>query len=110
MKVYLCRRTRAFLNKEMDKNTREFYERLKEQLEQDTTWPSLYLYKFIIPAELGKIAEIRAIFDDTDAKITTRDSSGGKFTSVSIKVNMDSPDAVIEKYIEVSKVEGVISL
>jgi len=94
----------------MDKKTSEFYERLREQLQEDTSWPSLYLYKFIVPAELSKIAEIRAVFDNTDAQITTRDSSGGKFTSVSVKVNMDSPDAVIEKYIEVSKVEGVISL
>lgn len=94
----------------MDKKTKEFYDRLRDQLKEDTNWPSLYLYKFIVPAELDKIAEIRAIFDDTDAQITTRDSSGGKFTSVSIKVNMDSPQAVIDKYIEVSRVEGVISL
>lgn len=95
---------------DLDKKTQEFYARLKEQLEGDTEWPSLYLYKFIVPAKLDKIAEIRAIFDDTQANITTRDSSGGKFTSVSVKVEMDSPDAVIAKYIQVSEVEGVISL
>lgn len=94
----------------MDQKTQEFYARLREQLEGDTEWPSLYLYKFIVPASLEKIAEIRAVFDNTDAQILTRDSSGGKFTSLSIKVQMDSPDAVIEKYLEVSKVEGVISL
>lgn len=94
----------------LDKKTQEFYDRLREQLQDTTDWPSLYLYKFIIPAELAKIAELRAIFDNTEADITTRDSSGGKYTSVSIKVIMDSPDAVIEKYLEVSKIDGVISL
>jgi len=94
----------------LDKKATEFYKRLKNQLETDTSWPSIYLYKFIVPASLEKIAEIEVIFDGTNAEIKTRDSSKGKYTSLSIKVIMDSPDAVIQKYIEVSKVEGVISL
>lgn len=93
-----------------DKKTTEFYKRLKSQLETDTSWPSIYLYKFIVPANLEKIAEIESIFDGTNAEIKTRDSSKGTYTSLSIKVKMDTPDAVIQKYIEVSKVEGVISL
>ncbi|MAT89351.1 MAG: hypothetical protein CMC35_01560 [Flavobacteriaceae bacterium] len=95
---------------ENDKKTTEFYDRLRTQLSEDTTWPSPYLYKFIVPAELEKIAEIEAIFNGTDAEIQTRDSSKGNYTSVSIRVEMESPDAVIQKYLEVSKVEGVISL
>ncbi|WP_271424847.1 DUF493 family protein [Aequorivita sinensis] len=93
-----------------DKKTTEFYERLKEQLKGDTTWPSPYLYKFVVPADLEKIAEIRAVFDKTDAVINTRDSSKGTYTSISVKVTMSSPEEVVEKYLEVSKVEGVISL
>jgi len=95
---------------EQDKRTQEFYERLRSQLEEDTQWPSLYLYKFIVPAELEKIAEVRSVFDGSDAEIATRDSKKGNYTSVSVKVTMDSPEEVIEKYLEVSKVEGVISL
>lgn len=93
-----------------EKEIEEFYKRLKEQLVSDTTWPAEYYYKFIIPASLEKMAEIEAIFDGTDALITTRDSKTGKYTSLSIKVKLDSPDSVIEKYMEVSKIEGVISL
>ncbi len=87
-----------------------FYERLKQQLKEDTSWPTPYMYKFIVPASLEKIAEIEAVFNDMDATIQTRDSSKGNYTSVSIKVTMESPEAVVEKYLEVSKVEGVISL
>lgn len=90
--------------------TKEFYNRLREQLEGDTTWPAPYMYKFIVPSSLEKVAAIEAIFDGSNALITTRDSSKGTYTSVSIKVTMDNPDAVIEKYQEVSKIEGVISL
>ncbi|NND64298.1 MAG: DUF493 domain-containing protein [Flavobacteriaceae bacterium] len=93
-----------------DQKTKEFYDRLRLQLIEDTQWPSPYMYKFIVPAMLEKIAEIEAIFNDTNAEIQTRDSSKGTYTSVSIKVTMESPDAVIEKYLEVSQVEGVISL
>ncbi len=95
---------------DQDNNTTEFYERLKKQLEDDTTWPAPYLFKFIVPASLEKIAEIRAIFDGSAADINTRDSTKGTYTSVSIKVTMESPDAVVEKYLEVSNIEGVISL
>ncbi|MBX2828272.1 MAG: DUF493 domain-containing protein [Flavobacteriaceae bacterium] len=95
---------------ESNKKSTEFYERLREQLQEDTQWPAPYMFKFIVPADHGKIAEIEAAFDGTDAQISTRDSSKGTYTSVTIKVTMDSPDTVIEKYLEVSKVEGVISL
>ncbi|MEM7087815.1 MAG: DUF493 family protein, partial [Bacteroidota bacterium] len=79
-----------------------FYKRLREQLEEDTTWPSEYLYKFIIPASLEKLAEIEAIFDGSGANIQTRDSAKGTYTSISVKLHMESADAVIEKYLEVS--------
>jgi len=93
-----------------DKKEDAFYERLKEQLAGDTVWPAEYLYKFIVPSDLEKIAEINAAFDGMEAKIKTRDSSKGTYTSISVRVMMDSPETVIEKYREVSKVEGVISL
>lgn len=95
---------------EQDNNTKEFYARLKKHLEEDTSWPSPYLFKFIVPAELEKIAEIRAVFDHMDAEINTRDSAKGNFISISVKATLDSPDDVVGKYIEVSNVEGVISL
>jgi putative lipoic acid-binding regulatory protein len=93
-----------------DKSTTEFYKRLKTQLNEDASWPSIYLYKFIIPSSLENIAKIESVFDNSNAQISTRDSSKGTYTSVSIKVKMESPNAVIDKYIEVSKIEGVISL
>jgi putative lipoic acid-binding regulatory protein len=93
-----------------DDKSEQFYNRLREQLKNDTSWPSPYMYKFIVPASLEKIAEIEAVFNGKEAVIKTRDSSKGKYTSVSIEVTMESPDEVVEKYLEVSKVDGVISL
>ncbi|MEM9076498.1 MAG: DUF493 family protein [Bacteroidota bacterium] len=95
----------------MDQNkSDEFYGRLKEQLLDNSSWPSSYLYKFIVPTDEEKIEQINAIFDNTGAVIESKQSKKGTYTSISITVNMKDPDAVISKYKEVSAVEGVISL
>ncbi len=91
-------------------NTEEFYARLKEQLEASTAWPSNYLFKFIVPTDADKIAEIHSIFDNTGAVIESKQSKKGKYTSISITVNLKNPEAVIVKYKEVGLVKGVISL
>jgi putative lipoic acid-binding regulatory protein len=95
----------------MDKdNSKVFYNRLKKELLNTHTWPSDYLYKFIVPTNVEKIEQIQKIFDNTGAVIESKQSRKGKYTSISITVNLESADAVIEKYKEVSVVEGVISL
>lgn len=88
----------------------EFYLRLKEELLKSNSWPADYLYKFIVPTDRDKITQIEVIFDNTGAVIESRKSSKGKYTSLSIMVNLANPDEVIEKYKEVGLVEGVISL
>lgn len=94
-----------------DKKTDEFYAKLKVQLQETTTWPSEYLYKFIVLSDSHKIAEVEAIFNNMGAVINTIESKKGKYTSISINVSMNNPDAVIKKYLEVAEnVEGVISL
>jgi putative lipoic acid-binding regulatory protein len=87
-----------------------FYERLKEELLRTSSWPSVYLYKFIVPSEPVKIEQIGAIFNNTGAVIESRLSRNGKYTSLSITVDLDSPDEVIAKYRRVGEIEGVISL
>lgn len=94
----------------MDKNTEEFYERLKEELRTTSSWPSIYLYKFIVPTDTSKIIAVEEAFNNMGAVINTVQSKTGKFTSVSVNVNMESPEHVVEKYQEVSTIEGIISL
>ncbi len=88
----------------------DFYKRLKSQLEETTSWPSNYLYKFIVLSDPGKIKRIHQVFDNTGAVIDLKKSKKGKYTSVSITVNLKNPDEVIQKYKEVGTIEGVISL
>lgn len=94
----------------MDKKTEEFYIRLREELNNTSDWPTEYLYKFIVPTSLKKIEEVENAFDNIGAVIQTKQSKNAKYTAISINVMMESPEHVIEKYIEVSSVEGIISL
>ena len=57
-----------------------------------------------------KLKEIENIFNNMGAVMNSKPSSNGKYTSLSIYVKMDNPDIIIEKYKEVGKIEGVISL
>ncbi len=96
---------------EKESNPEEFYDKLRLQLEETNSWPSEYLYKFIVLTNVKKIEQIHFIFNDLGAVITTKKSKNGKYTSVSINVRMADPDAVIAKYKQVGEeVEGVISL
>jgi putative lipoic acid-binding regulatory protein len=93
------------------KKTEEFYNKLKVQLHETSSWPSEYLYKFIVPSEVSKIKKIEDLFDNLGAVINTKESGKGTYTSISINVQMKDPDALVAMYIEVTdQEEGVISL
>ncbi|WP_224483226.1 DUF493 family protein [Robertkochia aurantiaca] len=94
-----------------NKNDQEaFYKRLKGELAKSTQWPSLYMYKFIVPSDEQKILTIEKTFDNMGAVIDKKSSSNGNYTSISVKVTMEDPESVIAIYKEVGQVEGVISL
>ena len=88
----------------------EFYKRLKIQLADSTKWPSLYLYKFIVLTDDEKIRQVHEVFNNTGAVIDSKKSKKGKYTSLSISVNLKNPDEVIAKYKKVGEIDGVISL
>ncbi|MCK5825013.1 MAG: DUF493 family protein [Ichthyobacteriaceae bacterium] len=95
----------------MQQDRDAFYSNLKIQLEDTTKkWPTEYLYKFILPAIGNNTKIIEDIFNNTGAKISTRVSKTGKYTSYSIKIIMKSADDIIKKYRECEVIEGIVSL
>ena len=94
----------------MDKKTQEFYERLKEELDNANVWPAEYLFKFIVPTEDGNVEMVENAFNDMGAVIKTTKSKNAKFTSISVNVRMKSSQSIIDKYLEVSTIPGIISL
>ena len=87
-------------------STEKDIQSFREKLEAVTEWPSLYMFKFITPAE--KADEVAAIFPNHE--VLKRPSSNGNYISLTIKMMAPSADHIIEKYMETSKVEGIISL
>lgn len=94
----------------MDKKTEDFYIRLKEELANNSIWPTEYLFKFIVPSDTKRVKIVEDAFDEMGAVITTNQSKTGKYTSISISVLMKEPQSVIDKYQELATVEGIISL
>lgn len=94
----------------MDKKTEEFYERLKVELDNSNTWPAEYLFKFIVPTDDQKVEAVKNAFNCMGAVIKTTQSKTAKFTSLSVDVQMKSAQEIVDKYIEVSTIEGIVSL
>ena len=88
----------------------EFYENLKEKLEESLKFPSIYMFKFIVPGDLKKVAEVEALFNTKTSQVSTKQSSTGKFISVTAKEVMNSSLEIISKYREAEHIEGLISL
>lgn len=91
-----------------DKN--EFYAKLKNQLDETTSFPADYLYKFIVPSDANQVNEIQALFNNTGAVINTKKSKTGKYISVSIVLKVSNSDLVIAYYKKAEKIKGIISL
>jgi uncharacterized protein len=85
------------------------FDTLREHLTRDITWPSVYMFKFIAPAENRIFALLHDLFPH-QAEFTNRHSAGGKYVSITVKEMMLSADEVIERYQKASAIEGVIVL
>jgi putative lipoic acid-binding regulatory protein len=85
------------------------FESLRERLEE-LTYPSVYMFKFIVKSELQKIAQIEALFDPEKAEIIRKESSKGAFISITVKEVMLGTDEIIAIYQKASKINGVITL
>ena len=91
-----------------DKET--FYSKLKTTLEETSSFPSSYLYKFIVPSGGGQLEKVKDVFKELEVKMSTKVSRTGKYDSVSIEMQVDSADQVISIYKEMESIEGIISL
>ena len=85
------------------------FDTLREHLTRDISWPSVYMFKFIAPAENRIFALLHDLFPH-QAEFTNRHSAGGKYVSITVKELMLSVDEVIERYQKASAIEGVIVL
>lgn len=85
------------------------FEELRKKLNETQTYPSVYMFKFIMSAEHRKIALIENLFGN-DAEIYTKESDKGKYISITVKEVVMSTDELIDIYSKASDIEGVMFL
>jgi putative lipoic acid-binding regulatory protein len=78
----------------------------KEKLASSSTFPTRYLFKFIVPA--GKEPQIAALFPGEE--VLLKPSSGGKYISTTIHKWVDDADQILALYEKAATIEGLISL
>ncbi len=89
-------------------NTTDFNS-LKEQLLQSYNFPVVYVFKFIAPANSVSYHKLKALFAQ-EASLSEKESSGGKYVSITAKELMLTVDEIINRYKAAAQIEGVISL
>lgn len=78
----------------------------KDKLEEQSSFPTLYMFKFIVPS--GKEHEVANLLPNNE--MTLKVSAKGNYVSATIKAMMPSSDSIIEVYLQAAEIEGVISL
>ncbi|MGB0274265.1 MAG: DUF493 family protein [Flavobacteriaceae bacterium] len=87
-----------------------FYQRFRQQLLDTSSWPGVYVFKFIVPASGNAEETLNALFANHEVKISVRASSKGKYNSISVSGTFESPDIIIEKYKQAAKIPNIIQL
>ncbi len=89
--------------------TEEESERFKQKLSETMSFPSVYMYKFIIESANRNIALIENLFDE-EAEILTKESKAGKYISITAKQVVMSADEIISVYQKAAKIKGIMFL
>jgi putative lipoic acid-binding regulatory protein len=84
----------------------EWIDNFRKKLDEHHTWPSTYIFKFIVPAE--KVEEVKALFPEHTVR--EKISKEGKYIGVTIEAEMANSDAVIQYYVAASHIEGIVAL
>lgn len=98
------------LENNKNQNIDDFYLKFKEKLEETHSFPSVYIFKYIVPAEQSAIARLHSIFENSGGSISTRDSKNGKYTCMTIKVPVNDADDVVIYYRQAAAIEGIMML
>ncbi|AWW30513.1 DUF493 domain-containing protein [Echinicola strongylocentroti] len=78
----------------------------KEKLDEQTTFPALYMFKFIVPK--GKEDQVKELLPKHE--VVFKESAKGTYVSATIKAMMRDSEAIMAVYDRASKIEGIISL
>tara|TARA_B100000941_G_C28417726_1_gene507048 strand:- start:696 stop:956 length:261 start_codon:yes stop_codon:yes gene_type:complete len=81
-------------------------ELFKKKLEANHDFPCSYMFKFIVP--IRKKEALLNLLPKVDTKI--KRSTSNKFISITLNMEIESSDKVIDIYNQVYQVEGLIAM
>ncbi len=87
-----------------------FYDRLKEELEKNTDWPTKYMYKFIMPNKEENLEKVKKRFGNQKIDLKKNYSKTGKYVSVTVLTEEKDPESVINRYKSMEDIEGIVAL
>jgi hypothetical protein len=87
------------------KNLRE----LRNLLTESEKWPLLYMFKFNLPNQHGKVDKVVSMLPD-ESDISFKHTKSLRHVSVTCKAVMETPDDVITVTQNVTAIEGVMAL
>ena len=85
------------------------FNELRKKLDETQSYPSVYMFKFIMEAEHRKIALVENLFSE-NAEIYTKESGKGNYISITVKEVMMSTEEIIGIYTKASEIKGVMLL
>ena len=94
----------------MIQSSEKDFDKLRKDLENLQEWPSDYIFKFIIENNSNKKDELLSKFDLSQCRLSCKESSNKKYVSLTLIMHMNNASEVIDRYMEVSKIDGIISL
>ncbi len=84
-------------------------DKFRKLLAENTEWPLLYYFKFIVQNDPEKLNQVKELFDDPSA-ITYNTSRDIRFISLSCKQLMPDTESIIEIYRKADMIDGLIAL
>ncbi|MEN8123461.1 MAG: DUF493 family protein [Bacteroidota bacterium] len=85
------------------------YDKLRKLLAENKKWPLLYMFKFVVPNEGGKVQKVVDLLPK-HSTITYNHTKSLKYVAVTCKASMKSAEAITEVTKNISAIDGVIAL
>jgi|CEGE01.1.fsa_nt_gi hypothetical protein len=85
------------------------YRNLRKALGKEEEWPQLYMFKFIVPNQHGKVDKVISMLPE-ESDISFKHTKSLRHVSVTCKAMMSHPDDVITITQNVTALEGVMAL
>ena len=85
------------------------YRKLRKILAESDNWPQMYMFKFIVPNQHGKVDKVTALLPE-DSDVSFKHTRSMRHVSVTCRAVMHSPDDIIKVTQEATAIEGVFAL